>query len=1070
MASPDARPCTPDNIVGVSADFASGNDGECDIVTPSCESSESVDVANISAALIVSTTVGWPITGGIPAALRLLISLLHSIGLTVYCTVYRITGHDQNFCRKVGLKLIKPKPPVDLRREQPAPSWLYKPEILYNDLLKLENIKLVFGLDMVTSSPAALIQREYFPSAAFCVINVFSHDTLDSDLDYDQGELELLRQLHFQLSKDCSAIFSIGSSLFQYFTLEYQAKESIIKFNHYRLLHYPDEDNFQQEVPSFLPSGEHFQIFTLVDENDIAHLTSDSILGKAMYAMAQNFSNMVTDPPKWKILGVRKGLEDEVILHLNPHPRQKIIFKPFPTADIDQELRTSHLVLVPPSSPNSVDLSLNAMAQCKPVIIPAGSPSHAPVKQYLREYEALIAVDMQESFENLTARIIDTIVNYRVCLKRAVEIRGKLKPVVAKVKGIMRQMIIDVIEQHTDSVCEEMEVSKETTVEENTTDQPSTGYSVDYSNTNPGPNPARRHDQPSTGSSVDYSNTNPGPNPAPRHDQHQGNLMHDGGHDKENHGHGQYFADASTPANSKESTETLPTTSDNPTNNDWGQDCMSIRLQVRDGVPEDDKHMDDVQRDLFRHERTHENSVAYMRRVMYIHPDLSGDDVREGSLIFRVKCGSSAATKALWTAYGSGRLDKMADDTFLTLSVMDDIGARCLSLETLIDYANYSRCVGYLKQKESSENMLMEKFVANREIDVITLKKEKGHLTSEQNTMKIQHGILRAQNQEKTSKQHILRHYFASENDREELEQLLGWKTSRLEKLKAMYTTLTGEIDELGVAMGRLQQGVPPRDTVRKLSRRGKEPGEVWYPWGLSVNPNDHVSVCDYGDSDSEEPGSVKTITADTAQIQTSVAVHGLPKPFRPRDTKMADNGDYYTADEGNECIVVSDAKSKVKKLITVDKMEIPTGVFVDKDRNVYITDCNADRLIKCNGDKDVITSQQLSGPYSVTMNSKNQLIVSCRGDENCICVLDSDLEILNKFGSDHLESPWGVAVDDADNIFVSDTGKIVRFDSQGEYQEIVTRDVAPYNIAVFNDGRIVCSDYNDNSVKVIYK
>ncbi|XP_070551606.1 tripartite motif-containing protein 2-like [Ptychodera flava] len=184
----------------------------------------------------------------------------------------------------------------------------------------------------------------------------------------------------------------------------------------------------------------------------------------------------------------------------------------------------------------------------------------------------------------------------------------------------------------------------------------------------------------------------------------------------------------------------------------------------------------------------------------------------------------------------------------------------------------------------------------------------------------------------------------------------------------------------------------------------------------------------------------------------------------------MADNGDYYTADIGNKCIVVSDAKSEVKQIIAMGKLKYPTGVFVDKDRNVFIADNGADCVIKCNGDGDIISSQQLSGPWSLTMNSKYQLIVSCRGDENCIYVLDSNLEILNQFRSDHLVMPWGVTVDNADNIYVADGRKIVKFDRQGEYQETVTVDGYPRYIAVFTDGRIVYSDDSDSTVKVIYK
>ncbi|XP_070550327.1 tripartite motif-containing protein 2-like isoform X1 [Ptychodera flava] len=263
----------------------------------------------------------------------------------------------------------------------------------------------------------------------------------------------------------------------------------------------------------------------------------------------------------------------------------------------------------------------------------------------------------------------------------------------------------------------------------------------------------------------------------------------------------------------------------------------------------------------------------------------------------------------------------------------------------------------------------------------------------------------------------------------------------------------------------QVETGTPLSNTVRVLlSRDGKKSsGEVFNPWGLTINKNGHVLVCDY------VHGSVKTVTADTAQILTSVTVHGLPHNFKPYDTAMADNGDYYTADRGNQCIVVSDAKSEVKQIIAMGKLKYPTGVFVDKDRNVFIADYDADCVIKCNGDGDIISRRQLSKPWSLTMNSKYQLIVSCP-DVKCIYVLDSNLEILNQFGSDHLVYPCGVTVDNADNIYVTDGRKIVKFDRQGEYQETVTVDGYPYYIAVFTDGRIVYSDRSDFTVKVIYK
>ncbi|XP_070549093.1 uncharacterized protein [Ptychodera flava] len=69
----------------------------------------------------------------------------------------------------------------------------------------------------------------------------------------------------------------------------------------------------------------------------------------------------------------------------------------------------------------------------------------------------------------------------------------------------------------------------------------------------------------------------------------------------------------------------------------------------------------------------------------------------------------------------------------------------------------------------------------------------------------------------------------------------------------------------------RVQKGIVPKDTVRRLSRRGDGPGEVSNLLGLTINHNGQVVVSDYGDEDSDQPGSVKTVTADPARIISTI-------------------------------------------------------------------------------------------------------------------------------------------------------------------------------------------------------
>ncbi|XP_070549364.1 uncharacterized protein [Ptychodera flava] len=135
---------------------------------------------------------------------------------------------------------------------------------------------------------------------------------------------------------------------------------------------------------------------------------------------------------------------------------------------------------------------------------------------------------------------------------------------------------------------------------------------------------------------------------------------------------------------------------------------MRVRLCVSGGVPENNRSMMDIEDDLFRHASTQTNAEDYMDRVTGIHPDLSEEGIENGSLNFIIRCGSSDAADALWNTYSSGRLDRMADETFLSIPILDDIGARMLSLETFVDYQEYLKCKEEITRRDISSRVSSE--------------------------------------------------------------------------------------------------------------------------------------------------------------------------------------------------------------------------------------------------------------------------------------------------------------------------------------------------------------------------
>ncbi|XP_070552081.1 uncharacterized protein [Ptychodera flava] len=605
---------------------------------------------------------------------------------------------------------------------------------------------------------------------------------------------------------------------------------------------------------------------------------------------------------------------------------------------------------------------------------------------------------------------------------------------------------------------------------------------------------------------------------------------------------------------------------------------IEIKVEPDGIIPKRGKSVAEVDAAFFSNKQTKENAVLVGKQLDQRHKHMELLDMCEGSISYIMDCQSLEALESLMDDYSSGSLHRMVKSTFLSESLLDEIGALYLSLGTSIDYEEYLQCQEELEGNDIYHLPIEDIEEMNEEIKSDIIRQQVNVTMRQQTTRRkaTDRDILQAMSVEQvrggqtelnklinewikiqTELQQLNASHSELVFDRQEFVRNTGaiidevdipvemkqelmmafqkflplrpdktvkpdqklviegdvlmeyvdstihdcdiptkGKQDIIEQFKKLVRAKSGKatakasltanlqdripaiVDDANIPdeqkevyhqLRQVERGTPLSNTVRVLlSRDGKKSsGEVFDPWGLTINQNGHVVVCDYGRSD--QSGSVKTVTADTAQILTSVTVHGLPEDFTPQDTKMADNGDYYTADGGNKCIVVSDAKSEVKQTIAMGKLKDPTGVFVDKDRNVFIADYSADCVIKCNGDGDIISSQQLRGPYSLTMNSKYQLIVSCR-DVKCIYVLDSNLEILNQFGSDHLVYPYGVTVDNADNIYVTDRRKIVKFDRQGKYKETVTVDGNPYYIAVLTDGRIVYSDVSDVTVKVFYK
>ncbi|XP_070549830.1 uncharacterized protein [Ptychodera flava] len=313
-------------------------------------------------ALILSHTWGGPIQGGVTDTVHLLIQLLRELGLSVYCTALTATEAEIKEAKEYGVELIAPSPipKFKSRGETPNADWLYRHEDYFPNLKELANVRFVFGFGMINSDAAFKIEKDVFPRAAFYLINLYDKDLITPVIaSCVIPELEVRRKNIPKESKAATSVFTVGSSIFEQYETMYRKPP---KITHYRLTQMVDENTFEIPCPPPVKKDTTLQILSLFQEDELENLKSDSAIVQAMNSVADLFYKDGKSPPKWKIFGVPKRGDPNIIKTLNPHSKLKVILRRMPSAEeLNDELGQSHLVLVPPSSVHYVNLIVQSI-------------------------------------------------------------------------------------------------------------------------------------------------------------------------------------------------------------------------------------------------------------------------------------------------------------------------------------------------------------------------------------------------------------------------------------------------------------------------------------------------------------------------------------------------------------------------------------------------------------------------------------------------------------------------------------------------------------------------------------
>ena len=144
--------------------------------------------------------------------------------------------------------------------------------------------------------------------------------------------------------------------------------------------------------------------------------------------------------------------------------------------------------------------------------------------------------------------------------------------------------------------------------------------------------------------------------------------------------------------------------------------------------------------------------------------------------------------------------------------------------------------------------------------------------------------------------------------------------------------------------------------------------------------------------------------------------------------------------------VSVMDKHGKRLRTIQCDKLKNPSGVSLDKDGNIYVTDSNGDTLFKFNKEGECVQVLQKSGSQPGELNFPggvkyiNDKLFVCERWNHRVQVLDTNLKFIHSFGQKgtgrgQFNMPQNVVQDKAGNLYVTDYNNRVQvFSCEGQF------------------------------------
>ncbi|XP_070571162.1 tripartite motif-containing protein 3-like [Ptychodera flava] len=227
-----------------------------------------------------------------------------------------------------------------------------------------------------------------------------------------------------------------------------------------------------------------------------------------------------------------------------------------------------------------------------------------------------------------------------------------------------------------------------------------------------------------------------------------------------------------------------------------------------------------------------------------------------------------------------------------------------------------------------------------------------------------------------------------------------------------------------------------PQRVAKTIGNRGPAEGQFNRPAGVAIDNDKDIVTADSNNNRLQ-------ITTIDGIVKKILKFTKFRKPFIPIAIAIAKDNTYYSLDDGNKQVVVSNKKGRVIKRFGQNELKDPYGIAISPlTKNVYVTDKgdNCVRIYKPNGQylkslgSQGSSQEQFSWPRGITVAGNGVVFITDYRNSRIQVYTASDQYLYSfdyRSGDGMQQCPMGIASDNT-YLYISDNQSIQKFDLSG--------------------------------------